>query len=110
MATTRMTFGAVLSTLTNTANAVSDVVNTIGDGVGMANSFVQSASIDQKERQVAHRATFRQTLLRESSMEIAKGNAEAVAFRNESQLNAELFDQAAELLNNAFAAFDGKKS
>lgn len=110
MATTRMTFGAVLSTVTNTANAVSDAVNTVGDAIGMANSFVNNAAIDQKERQVAHRAIFRSQLIRESSMEIAKGNAEALAFARESDDNAKLFTEAQDLLSAAFDAFDGKKS
>lgn len=110
MATTRMAFGSILGTVTDTANAVSDLVKTTGLGIGMVNTFVQNASIDQKERQVAHRATFRSTLIREASMEIAKGNAESLAFIRESEDNAKLFSEAQDLLTSVFANFDSKKS
>lgn len=109
MATTRMAVGSILGTVTDTANAVSDLVKTTGLGIGMLNNAVLNMSVDQKERQVAHRATFRSTIVREASMEIAKGNAEALAFCRESEDNKTLFETAQSQLLTAFENYDGSK-
>ena len=110
MATTRMTFGSLLGMVTNTANAVGDLAGTLGDGVGMLNKFVESASIDQRERHVVHRTTYRSQLIRDSAMDMAKGNADALAFCRESEDNKLLFTEAQSELLAAFAAFDSTKS
>lgn len=110
MATARMTFGSILGMVTNTANAVGDLTGTLGDGVGMLNKFVENASIDQRERHVVHRTTYRSQLIRDASMDMAKANKEAITFIKESPENAELFNDAQSKLNAAFAEFDGVKS
>ncbi len=110
MATTRMTLGSLLGMVTNTANAVGDLAGTLGDGVGMLNKFVESASIDQRERHVVHRTVYRSQLIRDSAMDIAKGNAEALAFARENDDNKKLFEDAQSSLLEAFAEYDGKKS
>jgi hypothetical protein len=110
MATTRMTFGSLLGMVTNTANAVGDLAGTLGDGVGMLNKFVESASIDQRERHVVHRTTYRSQLIRDSAMDMAKGNADALAFCRESTDNEKLFTAAQSELLAAFAALDSAKS
>lgn len=106
MASTRMAFGSILGTVTATATAASDLIETAGLGVGMLNKFVREASTDQTERAVAHRATFRETVLREASMEIAVGNAEALEFCKQSEQNETLYMDAQSKLKAAFAAFD----
>jgi hypothetical protein len=95
--------------VTNTANAVGDLAGTIGDSVGMLNKFVESASTDQRERHVVHRTTYRSQLIRDSAMDMAKGNAEALAFCRESQDNEQLFTAAQSDLISAFAVFDSPK-
>ena len=98
MTSARLTFGAVLGTVTDTAAMVSNTVNTVSGAVNMANRFVESASTDQKDRQVIHRKTFRDTLLRDARIEIARSNAEVLSFVNESEQNKVLFTQAQEYL------------
>ena len=110
MATTRMTFGSLLSMVTNTANAVGDLAGTVGDGVGMLNKFVESASIDQRERHVVHRTTYRAQLIRDSAMDMAKSNADALAFCRESEDNKKLFADAQAELLEAFTKLDSTKS
>ncbi len=110
MATTRMTLGSLLGMVTNTANAVGDLAGTVGDSVGMLNKFVESASIDQRERHIVHRTVYRSQLIRDSAMDIAKGNADALAFCRESADNEKLFSEAQASLIEAFAAFDSTKS
>lgn len=109
-ATARITLAAALGTLTDTANTLSDTVKTVGLGVGMVNAFVSNASIDQRERQVAHRATYRSSLINEASMEIARQGKEVLDFMSESPENATLFNDAKADLDKAFAAFDNPTS
>lgn len=99
MATTRMTFGALLGTVTTTADTLTKVVSTVSNGVDMANRFVESASVDQKDRQVIHRKVFRDNLLRESRMNVAKANREVVDFCEDAK-NKELYNQAQTLLTD----------
>jgi hypothetical protein len=110
MATTRMTVGSLLGMITNTANAVGDLAGTIGDGVSMLNKFVESASVDQRERHVAHRTNYRDQLILDTSIAMASANADALKFCRESDDNAQLFTAAQSKLLNAFTAFDSTKS
>lgn len=110
MATVRKIAGSMLETVNSTADAVFGLVDTATSSIDMLNRFVQSASTDQRERHVAHRASFRQNLLRETKLEIAAGNAEIARFRDESELNAQLFDEADQVINDAFAQYDRTRS
>tara|TARA_R110000787_G_scaffold13410_4_gene42126 strand:+ start:11197 stop:11529 length:333 start_codon:yes stop_codon:yes gene_type:complete len=106
MATARMIFGSMLGTISSTADAVSALVNSGTGSIDMLNRFVQSAATDQRERHVAHRASFRQTLMRDTKMEIAAGNAVAVRFREESEVNQKLFDEAEKMIDDIFSKYD----
>jgi hypothetical protein len=98
MATTRMTFGAVLGTITDTAGMVSKTVTTVSGGIDMASRFVESAATDQRDRHAIHRKTFRDTLLREARIEVARSNREVLDFCAESEVNAKLYAQTTEYL------------
>ena len=98
MATARLTFGSILGTINDTATAASDLVKTAGNGIGIVNKFVESAAIDQKDRQVIHRKTFRDQLLRDSRITIARSNKEVLDFTQESEENAKLYAAAEEYL------------
>ena len=98
MTSARMTLSAVLGTVTETASTVTNVVKTVSDAVTIGNRFVESAMIDQKDRQVIHRKTFRDQLLRDSRMEVARSNAEVLDFINESDNNKKLYESATEYL------------
>ena len=106
MASTRMAFGAVLGTITDTATAVSDLVTTLGDGIGMLHATVHHASNHQKQRHVADNVMFREELITESTMRIAQSGAVALEFCRQSEDNAKLFDDAQSKLLAAFEAFD----
>ncbi len=109
MATARMTFGSLFGMVTNTANAVGDLAGTLGDGVGMLNKFVASASIDQNERHIVHRTNYREQLILDTSISMAKAQDEALAFVNESPTKAKLFENAQAKLIAAFNAADSTK-
>jgi len=102
MATTRMAFGSILGTVTDTAEAVSNLVKTAGLGIGMINDFVADASLDQKDRGKVHRKVFRAALLRDSKLEVAKSNLDVLKFTRESDEHKALYEQAGELLDDVF--------
>jgi len=103
MTTARITAGAVLGTVSQAANTVTDIVKTAGSGVTIVNRFVESAATDQKDRQLIHRKTFRDRLLQESRMEVARRNLEVLAFISESDDYKLLYQEAeAYLPDNIF--------
>lgn len=106
MATVRMIAGSMLETVNSATDAVFGLVNSATGSIDMLNRFVQSASTDQRERHVAHRASFRQTLMRDTKLEIAAGNAKVVRFREESDLNRALFDEAEKIIDDIFSQYD----
>lgn len=108
MATTRMALGALLGTVTDTAKAVSDLVTTCGDGIGMLHATVHQASDHQRQRHVADNVSFREELITESSLRIAATGAQALAFCRQGDDEAKLFEDAQSKLLEAFAKFDGK--
>lgn len=57
-ATTRMTLGSVLGTVTDAANTVSTVLKTATLTVGMAHTYVEDAAIKQRMQSVAERDSF----------------------------------------------------
>jgi hypothetical protein len=57
-ATTRMTFGTLLGTVTDAANSVSTTLKTVTLTVGMAHTYVEDAATKQKMQSIAERDTF----------------------------------------------------
>lgn len=72
MATSKAALGSVLSTVTDTANAISGVVNTISGGLDMANSFVRHQQVKQRFDQKADMADYKVRKLEEISLETAQ--------------------------------------
>lgn len=72
MAQARVAVGAVLSTVTDTANAISGVVNTISNTLDMANNFVRYQQNEQRENQkvAAHVASKRRRI--DATVELAQ--------------------------------------
>ena len=54
-ASTRLTFGAILGTITTAANAVSATINTASEGVQMLDTAVKKASHAQQVRAAGQR-------------------------------------------------------
>ena len=75
MATSRAALGSLLSTVTDTANAVSGIVNTISGGFDMANSFVRHHQSRQRLDQKLDTATYTERKLEELSLETAQRKA-----------------------------------
>lgn len=102
MTNARATVGAVLSTVGETANTVTNVVKTISDAVTMGNVFVASAAQDQKDRGKLHRSKFREDLLREHRMERALSDMAVVEFCAQGTTQADLYKSAQERFPDNF--------
>ena len=72
MATTRIALGSVLATVSDTATAVSGVVNTISNSLDMANSFVRHQQTKQRLDQQLDLALYTERKLEEISLETAE--------------------------------------
>lgn len=71
MAQARVAVGAMLTTVTDTANAVSGVVNTISGSLDMLNAFVRHQQTKQRFDQKADLQTYKKRRIEELSQESA---------------------------------------
>lgn len=94
MSTSRITFGAVLSTIQSTANAATSLVDTANAGIGMLSSFVAEAADNQRVRQIADREDFLESLIREKSMERSASTLKIAKFMAQSEEHAEAYTAA----------------
>lgn len=91
--TTRLTFGAILGTVNTTATTISASIGTVGDAVGMLNSYVEKAAREQKIRHKADTNEFKNRLINELSMQRAVQERQVIEFCNDKQ-NEALFKKA----------------
>lgn len=68
MSTTRLTFGAALSTVTDTLTVVSTVANVATKSVSMLDTFVTNAANDQKIRMKLNSASKVETMIEETAL------------------------------------------
>lgn len=107
-ATGRMTLGAVMGTISNTAGAVSSIVNTGVKGVVMLDNFVESALSEQKKRHALDGVLFDERLLLELSTESAHVRIEADKFCDQSTKHAEHFNSSYAKLAAVLSAMSAK--
>lgn len=93
MSSLKLATSTLLGTVTNTAAVISDTAKTASGAVNMLNKFVESASVDQRDRQIIHRKTFRDSLLRQSRIDIAQSNKEVIDFCKDPD-DLKLYEQA----------------
>lgn len=80
MSSSRLTFGAILSTVQTTANTVTATLDAANQGVGMLTAYVSEASANQRIRQIADREVFIENLIMEKSEERAMANIKVEKF------------------------------
>lgn len=96
MSTSRLTFGAMLQTVTTTANTVTATLDAANQAVGMLTAYVSEASANQKLRQVADREVFIENLIMEKSEERALLNLKVEKFIAQSPAHAKHYQGAYE--------------
>lgn len=94
MSTSRLTFGAVLSTVQTTANTLTNVLDAANASIGMVNTFVTSAAENQQIRAIADKETFIEDLIREKSFEQANSSLRVSKFTQQSNQHKEYFETA----------------
>lgn len=94
MATTRMTIGSVLGTVTSSANVITDTVGMVGDLVGMGTERIRYMADEQKTNLALDRAAMAQTALNRFSMNMATHMEEVNKFREGSISRSTFFDKA----------------
>ncbi|QDH84044.1 hypothetical protein KMC60_gp01 [Achromobacter phage vB_AxyP_19-32_Axy11] len=103
VATTRVTFGAVLGTINEAATTVSSTFGTATKAVGMLNTFVSAAADKQALRTKVDLHEFKTRLIEEKSMEEARRKVAIEDFCKD-EVNAKHFksayDRLSQLVNN----------
>lgn len=72
MAKPALAAGAILSTVTNTAQTLSNVVNTVNDGVSILNGYVSRHRIMQQDKNVVELHNSRVRLIEDTALDIAE--------------------------------------
>lgn len=80
MASSRLTFGALLDTVQTTANTVTNTLSAANKGVGILTAFVDKASTEQRIRHVADKEVFIENLIQEKAEERAMANLKVEKF------------------------------
>ncbi|MBO5628399.1 MAG: hypothetical protein J5965_04895 [Aeriscardovia sp.] len=93
MATSRLTFGAILSTVQTTASTITATLEAANQGVGMLTAFVEEAAHNQKFRQTANREAFLVNLINEKTIEDAQALLVVDKFIAQSDRHRELFEK-----------------
>lgn len=91
---TRLTIGALLNTVSTTANTVTNTLDVVNKSVGMLTAFVDNASENQKSRIAADRKIFLRSLINEKSTEVAHMNLKAEVFMRQSADHKAHFESA----------------
>ena len=100
----RMSIGAIFGSITATAVAVTNTIDTLNDGIGMLNLTVSDAAYAQKLRSTAERHSLKATILEEKSKErtIHQENIQNWASENPIRLASyqENYNQLQDLLKD----------
>lgn len=94
MASSRLTFGAILSTVQTTANTVTATLDAANKGVGILTAFVDKASTEQRIRHVADKEVFIENLIQEKAEERAMANIKIEKFIAQSPAHKQHFGDA----------------
>lgn len=104
MATARIALASVLSTVSNTAESVSSLINVTTKGVGMLDAIVTKASTEQKLRHRAGSHLFVKNLIRESAEAEATANIQVLEFCAKSDAHKAQFQASYDEFSKLFAS------
>ena len=94
MATSRLTFGAVLETVTTTATALTGALSAVSEGTQILGAFVSKAAEEQRYRHLADKESFIERLITEKSEERATANLAVERFIAKSASHAKHYEDA----------------
>ena len=104
MATTRATFGSVLSVIGTSAGAVISLLDNVNSGLDMLSTTIEVAKHNQTFRAKGDMASAEARILAEFSTAEVLANLEILQFCGKSQQHLELYQQAQAKYQAVFAA------
>jgi hypothetical protein len=110
MATTRMAAGSILGSVTDVANSISAVFNTVTDSVSMAHNYVKHQRSKQEETQLVDQINFRNRLVEDTAKENTKRQEEITNWLSNNEIRTQLYNKNHSQLLEAFAKYDASKS
>ncbi len=99
MAKPAVAAGALLSTVTNTAQTLSNIVNTVNNAVSIGNGFVERHLIMQSDKNIVELKNARVRLIEDTALEMAE-HRQAISLK----LKDENFKKSFEEAHNSLAA------
>lgn len=108
MATVRMAAGNMLSTIADTANAVSTTMNTISGGISILNDMVQNVKNKRRESTLVEMISFRDNLINDASLDAVKREENIKSYIGNDENKQKSFIEFSEKLTNAFKVYDQK--
>jgi hypothetical protein len=108
MATVRMAAGNMLSTVADTANTVSTVMNTVSGGVSILNDMVQNVKNKRREATLVEMVSFRDNLINDASLDAVKREENIRSYIGNDEAKQDVFNKFHEKLVNTFVAYDKK--
>ena len=99
MASTKLTFGSVLNTVTTTANTITGLVSSVGVGANMLNAYADKQAMEQAFQYKLDAVTFKEIARANSGRDLAKQAKEIAAEKAKDPAFAESFDHYFKLLS-----------
>ncbi len=91
----RTTVGSLLGVVTTSANTVTNVLDAVQQGVGMASAFVEKAASEQRQRHALDAVDFTTNLIQERATQAAARKVEVAKFVSQSPQHAQFYNEAA---------------
>ena len=101
MATSKLTFGSILTTVSTTANTLTATIGAVGVGADMLTAFVNKQSSEQQYQYKLEAIAFKENCKAEVALQLANA-AENISKQKSKSLNfAQSFDHYFAMLNVA---------
>lgn len=104
MATVRMTGAALLTTVTQTAEAVNDIVKSVSTGARMLNDTVEHARFKQQINIAADRVYYKESVINTKMIEIDQLREKSASYMDEDDQRRERCEKIYNELKEALAA------
>ena len=106
MATARMAAGNVLGVVTDVANTVSVLSNTISNGVGIVNDMVQNLKNKRQESNIVEMISFRNNLMSDASLDAVKREENIRSYIGNDESKQKSYNEFHTKLEKAFELYD----
>jgi hypothetical protein len=99
MASTKLTFGAILNTVSTTANTITNTIGALGVGANMLAAYADKAHAEQTFQYKLDMAQYKQTARATSALEVANQAEEINKAKAKSPEFAKSFDHFFEMFS-----------